>query len=241
MVGIRDEQRTGGRYYDSAWERELRCERGDDAVGGYDADAVVVGVTDEDAAIAGYGDSGGCVDLGGGGWAAVAGEALDAVACDGGDDAVGDAAQAMVGAVADQQGAGGVDGESRGRIEGCCCGDASIPEVACLTVARDGCDIAVDDGTDALVACVCDVECAVGTDGNGLRSVQFSSGCRAAVSSKALHTAPCNHEPSAAKRGLKDLVARGVRDVEVAGGVIRDAIWKQQRWSSLGGQLRHNA
>src|ERR1700733_9901075 len=125
---------------------------GGDAPGRGDfADGVVEGVGDEQVAGAVDGDALGVVEAGGGGGAAVAGEAAEAVAGlvggvvagDGGDDpGLGvDPADDVVGRVGDVEVALRVDGEAGGGVQLGERGQAAVSGVAGRAVAGDGHDL----------------------------------------------------------------------------------------------------
>jgi hypothetical protein len=123
------------------------------------------------------------------------------------------------------------------------CGWAAVAGESRAAVAGEGGDDAVGHGADALVAGIGDVEGAVRPDRDRLRRVQFGGDSCAAVSREALHAAARNDQPCAGERGLKDLVAGGVRDVEISGSVVSDARGFERGWrgSLRGSGGRHHA
>ena len=193
-----------------------------------------MGSGEEDAAGGGDRDARGRVEFGGCRKGTVAGEALNTVASEGGDGAAGDLAQAVVGAVADEQSATVVQRKSNWLVQSGRSGWSAVAGEARAAVANECGDDAVAYGADALVAGICDIDCAVRAECDRLRRVEFGADRWAAIAGEALHAAAGDHQPCAAERGLKDLVTGGVGDVEIAGNVIGDAGWCEQRRRGLG-------
>src|SRR5207253_1188676 len=186
--------------------------------GRHPADAVVVGVGDEEVARGVHGDAGRGLELGGGRQAVVAEEAGSAGAGDRADvPARRDLADAVVVGVGNEKVTRGVDGDTgRGR-QLYARGGAPVAAEAGTPGAGGGRD---DPGrrrdlTDAVVIRVRDEEVARGVDRDTRRGLELGAGGGAAVVDRVTPAAGDRRDDPAPSRHLADAVVRGVRDEEV--------------------------
>src|SRR5439155_134534 len=194
--------------------------RDDPGVGRHPADAVVVGVGDEEVARGVHGDAGRGLELGGGGGAAVV-DGVTPAAGDGRDDPAPSRhlADAVVRRVRDEEVARSVDGDTGRDPQLGAGGGAPIAAEVDITGAGDGGDDpgAAGDPADAVVRRVRDEEVAGGVDGDAARDPQLGAGGGAVVTAEAGVTGAGDRgDDPAAGYDLTDSVVLGVRDEEVA-------------------------